>query len=257
MPAGWSDGGCGPGLGGEGRGSRRCGRGTADHLQLMEEQHAPELEEGGVRLEEGGEVGDAVVVLVEALDDVGDKIRVGDRGANLRESVRRRLLKEEVVGDGAILLADGAERLGEVDLAGLLVVVEEPGDGSPHREGSGVRGHDKVHDVHRHGTVQPAEHCGVEAEPGWVGWRLFGGEVILKRVGGDGHEEEGAPLGKRRDLEVEDDGDEGADVLDGGGLRPEVGVGVGLGWWRSHGRGGGWRRRPARRRLAAAADRRV
>ena len=93
------------------------------------------------------------------------------------------------------------------------------------------------------------ENHGVETEPCGVGWRRLGGEGVLEGVGGDSHGEEGAPLGKDIGLEVEDDRDKGADVLDGRGLRPEVGVGVGLRRWR-HGRGegvgataanGGWR----------------
>jgi hypothetical protein len=44
--------------------------------------------------------------------------------------------------------------------------------------------------------------------------------VILEGVGGDGHGEEGAPLGEDAELEVEDDRNERPDVLDDGGLRP-------------------------------------
>jgi hypothetical protein len=44
--------------------------------------------------------------------------------------------------------------------------------------------------------------------------------VILEGVGGDNHGEEGTPLGEDVRLKVEDDLDEGTDVLDGDGLRP-------------------------------------
>jgi hypothetical protein len=176
--------------------------------------------EGGIRREERGNVGDTVEVLVEALDDVGDEIQVGDQGDDLGQGINRRLLHVEVLVDGAILMLDIAKFLGEVDLAGLLVVVEEDvdsgldrvrgGDGSVDRSRGG---HDEVDDVHGHGAIEPAEDRG-------VGRGCREGEVILMGKGGDDDVEEGAPLGEDVGLEVEDDGDEGADALDGGGMRP-------------------------------------
>ena len=58
-------------------------------------------------------------------------------------------------------------------------------------------------------------------------WRASRGEVVLEGVGGDDDVEEGPPLGEDGALELEDDGDEGANTLDSGGLCPKGGVGVG------------------------------
>jgi hypothetical protein len=68
----------------------------------------------------------------------------------------------------------------------------------------------------------------VKPEPCGVHQRRHDGEVILEGVGGDGHGEEGVPLWEDVWLEVENDQDEGADVLDWGGLRLEVGIGGGM-----------------------------
>ena len=166
---------------------------------------------------------------MEALDDVGDELGIGDGRTDLGEGVSRRLLQVKVLGDGPILLLDVVELLGEINLAALLVVVEERDDGGPDlvcRGGGGVGRHDEVDDVHGHGAIEPAEHEGVEAEPRWVGGGHLGGEVVLEGVGGDDDVEDGPPLGEDGALELEDDGDEGADALDGGGLRPKGGVGV-------------------------------
>jgi hypothetical protein len=55
-------------------------------------------------------------VVVEALDDVGDEVRVRYRGANLGEDIGRNILVDEVVIDGEVPLLDVAEFLGEINL---------------------------------------------------------------------------------------------------------------------------------------------
>jgi hypothetical protein len=193
----------------------------------LQEQNIVEVEEGGERREQRGDVGDGVEALVEAFDDVGDEVRVGDQGTDLGKGVGRDLLAVEVVTDGEVPLLDVAEFLGKVNLAGLLVVIEEAVDGQPHRVGGsdggvgGSRGrHDKVDGVHSHGAVEPAKNQGIDAKPCGVRGGLDAGEVILEGVGGDDHGEEGAPLGEDVGLEVEDDRNDRSDVLDGRGLRP-------------------------------------
>jgi hypothetical protein len=57
------------------------------HLHLLQEQHVAKVEEGGERREERGDVGDGVEALVEALDDIGDEVGVGDPGPDLGEGV--------------------------------------------------------------------------------------------------------------------------------------------------------------------------
>jgi hypothetical protein len=190
-------------------------------------EHVAEVEEGGEGREERNNVGDAVVALVQALDDVGDKVRVGDRSADLGQGISHHLLEAEVIEDRPVFLLDVAELLGEVNLSSLLVVVKETVESRPDhvRGGGGVvsrgRGwHDEVDDVHGHGAVELAEEHGVEMGPHGVSRRRRGGEEILEGVGGDCDVEEGAPLGEDIGLEVEDDGDEEADALYGGGLRP-------------------------------------
>jgi hypothetical protein len=49
-------------------------------------------------------------------------------------------------------------------------------------------------------VVEPTENHGIEPEPCGVLGGHHGGEVILDGVGGDGHGEEGVPLGKTFDL---------------------------------------------------------
>jgi len=207
------------------------------HIIALFGMHVAEVEDGREWCEERGDVGDAVKTLVEALDDVGDEGRVGDRSADFSQGVSRRLLEAEVLGNGTILLLDIAESLIEVNLAGLLVVVEEAVDSHPDHVRSGGGGvgrgrHDEVDDVHGHGTVEPAEDRGVKLEPRGIGWGRRGAEVIFEGVCGDGDVEEGSPLGEDVGLEVEDDRDEGADALDGGGLHSEVGVRMGRGGFR-------------------------
>ena len=118
------------------------------------------MEEGGVRREERSDVGNVVEALVQPLDDVGDEVGVRDRGADLTEGVGHRILELEVLCDGAVLLHDAAEFLGEVNLVGLLVVGEEGLNRGPDRvrsRGGGVGGdgggHDEVDDLHVHGAV--------------------------------------------------------------------------------------------------------
>jgi hypothetical protein len=48
----------------------------------------------------------------------------------------------------------------------------------------------------------------------------LGGEVVLDGICGDRNGEECAPLGEGVALELKDDENKGADVLDGGGLSP-------------------------------------
>lgn len=127
-------------------------------------------------------------------------------------------------------MIDVAEFLGEVNLTGLLVVIEEAVDGRPNHVRGGCGdvggisrcrgGHDEVDDVHRHGAIELAENRSVKPEPRGYGRRRRCDEVILKGVGGDGDGEEAVPLGEDVGLEVEDARDEGADAMDGGGLRP-------------------------------------
>jgi hypothetical protein len=67
--------------------------------------------------------------------------------------------------------------------------------------------------------------------------------VVGESVVDDGNLEEVSPLGEVGGLEVEGDGDDGLDALDGGGLSLESGVGVGAlelrGGGGDHGGGGG------------------
>jgi hypothetical protein len=74
-----------------------------------------------------------------------------DRGADFTEGIDRCLMELEIVSDGAILLFDLAEFLSEVNLAGLLVVVEEAMARHADRVrggGGGVGRHDEVDDIH-------------------------------------------------------------------------------------------------------------
>jgi hypothetical protein len=80
---------------------------------FMQEQHVAEVDEGRERREERSDVGDRVEVLVESLDDVGDEVGVGNRGADLDEGVGRGLLAVEVVTEGEVPLLDVAEFLGK------------------------------------------------------------------------------------------------------------------------------------------------
>jgi hypothetical protein len=69
-----------------------------------------------------------------------------------------------VVADVEVPLLDVVEFLGEVNLTGLLVVIEEAVDGRLDRVhggscgvGRGRGGHDEVDDVHRHGAIERME----------------------------------------------------------------------------------------------------
>ena len=86
----------------------------------MEQQHVAKVEEGRERREEGGDVGDAVEALVEALYDVGDELGIGDGRTDLGEGVSHLLLQVKVLGDGPILLLDVVELLGEINLMALF-----------------------------------------------------------------------------------------------------------------------------------------
>jgi hypothetical protein len=50
----------------------------------------------------GGDVSDVVGTLVEPLDDVGDEVRVEDRGTDLGQSIDRLLLEIGIGGDGDV-----------------------------------------------------------------------------------------------------------------------------------------------------------
>ena len=72
---------------------------------------------------------------------------------------------------------------------------------------------------------------------------------------GDGDGEEVPPLGEVRGFDVEGDMDEALDVLDGHGLSPKGGVGVGKGIGVGHGGGWGGRGGAVRNPRAAAVER--
>jgi hypothetical protein len=112
--------------------------GATCHVHLLQKEHVKEVEEGGERREERSDVGDAVVGLVQALDDVGDEVRVGDWGADLGQGISRRLLEDEVIGDGLVFLLDVEEFVGEVNVTDYLVVVEDTVNSRPNRVRGGA-----------------------------------------------------------------------------------------------------------------------
>lgn len=114
------------------------------------------MKKGGERREEGCEVADVLVVVVEALDGVPHQGVVGDRGVDVGEGVGDRFLLEAVGGDALVPLLYVAELLAEVARVRLLVVAEEGGDAAKDGEGRASRGHDHVGDVGHDGAVQPA-----------------------------------------------------------------------------------------------------
>ena len=77
------------------------------------------------RREEGSEVADVLVVVVEALDGVPHQSVIRDRGIDVGESIGDRFLLEAVGGDGLVALDDVAELLDEVAHTRLLVAAEE------------------------------------------------------------------------------------------------------------------------------------
>jgi hypothetical protein len=86
------------------------------------------LHKGGEGREEGREVADVLVVVVETLDGVPHQGVVGDRGVDVGEGVGGRFLLKAVGGDALVPLLDVAELLAEVARVRLLVVAEEGGD---------------------------------------------------------------------------------------------------------------------------------
>jgi hypothetical protein len=78
--------------------------------------------------------------------------------------------------------------------------------------------HDKVGDVQGEGAAEPTHDGGFEAESFLIVRQRSRCEVVGEGVHGDGDVDHIAPLGLVRRFQVEGDGDEGLDTLDGGGL---------------------------------------
>jgi hypothetical protein len=116
---------------------------------ILQEQHVVEVEKGGEQREEWGDVSNGVEALIEALNDVGDKVGVRDRGTDLNEGVVLGLLAVEVIADREDPLLVVAEFYSEINLAGLLVVIEEAMDGRPDRvrSGDGLQEHKSLEHI--------------------------------------------------------------------------------------------------------------
>ena len=96
----------------------------------------------------GGDGGDAVTVfVVEAAQHVEDLGRVGDRLAEVAESVGELLQFGGVVGDAEVGLVQTSVFGLQVDGMVELMVAELVDDGAPDREGGGAGNADDAHDV--------------------------------------------------------------------------------------------------------------
>jgi hypothetical protein len=198
------------------------GRRTSVDLHLLQQEVSmgfSERRERPVHLEDGHHV---AKLATEAAEEREYHLPIADGVAEFGKGGNHRLKAAAVVGDAQGLLAEGTELRLKEKSTRLLLSEEFILEVAPRVAGGTLPHHQRLLQVARDSAVDPREDAAVRLDP-----RRAGGErLILEDVAGEGilakdGEEHAAPLGVGVCGLIEDDGDEGLDVDDGGGLRPE------------------------------------
>ena len=143
----------------------------------------------------------------EAGEDVVHQIGVCDVPAEIAEAIRERLQARAVGGDGHVALLLTVELVVEVDGASHCVVEKEVLDAAPDRVRRVVRSEDEGEDLLRDCGVQPRDDGVLVLDPLWIIVERV--DVTVDVVEGaklaERDDEEAAPHGVRRPLQVEGD----------------------------------------------------
>jgi hypothetical protein len=172
-----------------------------------------------VHLEDGHHV---AKLATEAAEEREYHLPIADGVTEFSKGSSHGLKAAAVVGDAQGLLAEGTELCLKDKSTGVLLSEEFILEVAPRVASRTLPHHQRLLQVAGDGAVDPREDAAVRLDPHRVG----GERLILEDVAGEGilaedGEELAAPLGVGVHGLVKDDGDEGLDVDDGSGLRPE------------------------------------
>jgi len=163
-------------------------------------------------------------VVVEAADHVEDKSAVGDDFAEGPKVVSHLLESTTVLRDGEVALDEVAELRLELDGTGLLVAEELGLDGKPCISGGGALGGDDFGECAENPGLHHAVHPNPVRGEDWC----VEVDVILERELAEGQQKLIAPATELTGVDVKDDRDEAADVVDSNRLGEQVQEGSGF-----------------------------
>ena len=194
------------------------GRSGADlvlvlETQLLEEELVP----GNSKSERflGGDVvGDGLVLLVEAAEQVEDEVGLGDGLPDVAKIVGSLLHAHAVLVDGGVALGHRVELVTQEDGAGRLVSLVQVGDGRPELAGGLLgAGHSEVEDGVGDGAEDPTADAEVSLHPCIIGGRRGDDVKVREQPEFATHGVESCgPLGVVGGSQLEGHGDVGLDV---------------------------------------------
>jgi hypothetical protein len=205
---------------------RRWRRRPGVDLQLLQQEMGTCLSkrrEGAVHPEDRHHV---LEFSAQATEQGEDHLTIAYRIAKLGERRRHCLKATTEVGDRQGVLTEVAELRLEEEGTRLLLPKKLILEIAPRLPRGALPDHERLLQVAGDGAVDPCQHDAVRLEPGRaLGKRLILEDVMGQRVLAEDGEEHPTPLGVGVRGFVEDDGDEGLHVDDGGGLSPDGLVG--------------------------------
>jgi len=160
--------------------------------------------------DQGPQVGEA---LVEPPEEVQDERAVADWLAKGAKVIRHLLQLTAVLGDGEIVLGEGAEGGVEVEDPGLSVSLELGLESDPGLASSAAGLANDVLQLHGERPEDPGQDDAVHPEPGRRGGGAVGEDVVVEGVALEGEEDEVPPASIGGRGGVQDDWHQGPDVL--------------------------------------------
>jgi hypothetical protein len=170
-----------------------------------------------------------------------------DREAEVAKPISRALHLSAVIAHGQVTLLERVKLGVELEGACLSIPEKLSLEGKPHHAHGGIGSLHDVLEIQGDGPRDPGHDDAVAASPRRVAstGRSVGEDVTVEGVAAKNEEKLIPPSSVGGGVGVEDDGDQGLDVLDPGGLKVEVGTmglsvpprGLAPGWSRAVGGG--------------------
>jgi len=166
---------------------------------------------------------DGAETLVQPANDVEDECVLRDRLAKVPEVLSHALEAAAVVDDGQVALGEGAELLISVEGTRGAVAKELGLNCKPDRTSRGATLGDGVGEVVGDGAEQPGADDAVHPHPGRRGRRnVVGEDMAFQGVLAKDVEEGLLPVAVEGGVDVEDERNQRADIMDRHGLRMEI-----------------------------------
>jgi hypothetical protein len=193
--------------------------------ELLQGKGTTDLQEGGWWLLVREECPHGLVAAGKAPQNVEDQDVLRDREAEVAKPISRALHLPAVVAHGQVTLLEHAKLSVELEGACLSIPEKLSLEGKPHHARGGIRSAHDVPEIQGDGPRDPRHDDAVAASPRRVAstGRSVGEDVAVESVAAKNEEKLVPPSSVGSGVGVEDDGDQGHDVRDPGGLKVEVG----------------------------------